>query len=222
MPGLPKRVQQRYVRIPKPQSDGNTELHAYWHSRGYIPHHENWERLQMVTFRLGNALPANVVQRLANEDQSQEGEANYRRRIESLLDAGHGACWLQRTDIAHLLEKALQHNDGRHYHLHAWVIMPNHVHVLVEPLSPFTLSTIVRDWKSFTAREINHLLKRTGPLWQEDYWDRYIRDEKHYHDAIRYILENPVKAHLAQTAGDWRFCYLKQAPLPENTPTSET
>lgn len=64
---------------------------------------------------------------------------------------------------------------------------------------------MIRDWKGYTARSINRLLSRQGKLWQEDYWDRYIRDDAHLHNAIRYIESNPVKAGLCGLPDDWPF-----------------
>ncbi|MCZ7592880.1 MAG: transposase [Kiritimatiellae bacterium] len=79
--------------------------------------------------------------------------------------------------------------------------MPNHIHVLFRPKSGHALSDIVHSWKSFTAKE---LLKHGGRdarppvdrVWQEDYWDRLIRNERHLNACRRYIVENPTRAHL--------------------------
>jgi REP element-mobilizing transposase RayT len=126
------------------------------------------------------------------------------------------------------VEGALLHFDGERYRLLAWVIMPNHVHVLVEPLSGFSVARLVQSWKSFTARRINLLLAdgsegpecragarrsqgrpsrgwRSRALWQRDYWDRFIRNERHLLTAIRYIEENPVTAGLAAAAEGWSW-----------------
>jgi REP element-mobilizing transposase RayT len=83
--------------------------------------------------------------------------------------------------------------------------MPNHVHVLFSPVSDFSLSQIVQSWKSFTAKEANRILKRTGKFWQADYFDRYVRDQKHFDAALEYIEVNPVKAKLCRSAEDWRW-----------------
>lgn len=82
--------------------------------------------------------------------------------------------------------------------------MPNHVHVLVKLAheSP-SLSSIVHSWKSYTAKQINQQLGRTGPLWMRDYFDRYIRDDAHLHACVEYIRQNPVKAGLVHKAEEW-------------------
>lgn len=104
-----------------------------------------------------------------------------------------------------MVEDALLHFDGERYRLLAWVIMPNHVHVLAETLPVYRLGDIVHSWKSFTAKEANRILGRMGPLWQEEYFDRFIRDDDHLRETIRYIEQNPVAGGLAAKAEDWPF-----------------
>ena len=81
--------------------------------------------------------------------------------------------------------------------------MPNHVHVLIATIEGMRLGDIVRCWKTYSARLINEACGRDGPLWEEDYHDRYIRDEDHLHSARAYIRNNPVKAGLCKRAEDW-------------------
>jgi putative transposase len=79
---------------------------------------------------------------------------------------------------------------------HAWVVMPNHVHCLFTVLGAWKLDQLLHSWKSFTVNKINALLRRTGILWQRDYFDRMIRDGGHFMNCIRYIRNNPTKAGL--------------------------
>ena len=79
--------------------------------------------------------------------------------------------------------------------------MPNHVHVLVEVMGEWTISKIVQGWRSFTAHEANKILGRTGRFWQPEYFDRYIRNQKHLQDTISYIDGNPDDAGLV----GWRW-----------------
>ena len=83
--------------------------------------------------------------------------------------------------------------------------MPNHVHSMIEIFPDQTLDGILHSWKSFTSKEINKILRRRGKLWQEEYHDRFIRDDDHYANTVRYIEENPVKAGLVTQAEDWRW-----------------
>jgi REP element-mobilizing transposase RayT len=103
------------------------------------------------------------------------------------------------------VENAFLHFDADRYRLHAWTIMPNHVHVIATPLLDNTLSNIVHSWKSFTAKEANRVLNRTGPFWWREYFDRAIRDETHFANAIAYTDMNPVKAKLCTSPEEWRF-----------------
>ena len=82
--------------------------------------------------------------------------------------------------------------------------MPNHVHALFTPAAEFKMSEILHSWKSFTAHECNKLLRRTGRFWAREPFDRYIRNERHFQNALRYIEDNPVKARLGGKADDWR------------------
>ena len=132
-------------------------------------------------------------------------ESSGLRGLDALLDAGHGSCMLRDPRLARIAEAALWYFDGRRYRLIAWVIMPNHVHVLIQTLPGHPLSHIVHSWKSFTSKEANALLARTGRFWQPEYFDRAIRDEHHLTTAIRYIHENPVKAGLVASSEDWLF-----------------
>ena len=81
--------------------------------------------------------------------------------------------------------------------------MPNHVHVVIETLEGHTLSDVVKSWKSFTSRQANSRLGRTGAFWKPDYFDRYMRNEDHLMRTIEYVENNPVKAGLVNKAVDW-------------------
>jgi REP element-mobilizing transposase RayT len=86
--------------------------------------------------------------------------------------------------------------------LQAWVVMPNHVHVLVD-IWQTPLAALMQSWKRFIAREANKLLEREETFWEREYWDTWIRDEEHCRKAARYVEANPVKAHLAAEATVW-------------------
>ncbi|MCG3173791.1 MAG: hypothetical protein GMKNLPBB_01993 [Myxococcota bacterium] len=182
--------------------------HKTWRSRGYLPHWEAGETPQSITFRLHDSLPRELLDRWSDElarlPEDQRSLAR-RKRIETALDAGHGACWLRDPEIAQIVESALLHFDGERYRLHAWCVMPNHVHALITPLHGNSLSSIMHSWKSFTAKEANHVLDRQGPFWLEEYHDRAIRNEEHFRRAIEYIEQNPVKAGMCERMEDWRF-----------------
>jgi REP element-mobilizing transposase RayT len=135
-----------------------------------------------------------------------------RRRIEHLLDLGHGEALLRHPQHAEIVENALLHFDGSRYQLHAWSVMPNHAHVLFTPTPSLSLGKIVSSWKSYTAHQINQMAGREGQLWFEDYFDRFIRSEQHYRNAVAYIEANPVKARLCTRPEDWRWSSAHRRP----------
>ncbi len=178
-----------------------------WHSRGYLPHWEAGEFPQAITFRLADSLPSVVLAawqlELATLPEHM-GLLERRRRIERALDRGHGEPLLSDPEVGGLVERALLHFDSDRYRMHAWVIMPNHVHVVATPLGAHTLSSITHSWKSFTATEANRVLGRRGPFWAPEYFDRAIRGRQHYVDAVSYVEMNPVVAGLCAQPEDWR------------------
>ena len=186
--------------------------HKSWHSRGYLPHLDQPEIIQAVTFRLADSIPADVIAAWKSElaltgaeEASDPRCVELRERIERYTEEGHGACWLRDGRVADEVEKALLHFDGVRYRLLAWVIMPNHVHALVETMPGFPLDGVIQSWKSFTAKQVNKILDRSGQFWMPDYFDRYIRNEKHLATVVDYIEQNPVKAGLVDSASEWRW-----------------
>ena len=165
---------------------------------------------QSITFRLADSLPrAVVVDQLAGRTKAQA-----RERYEGLLDAGYGDKLLSTAAAAAIVQDALLHFDGVRYRIHAWCVMPNHVHVLATPMNGVSLSSILHTWKSFTAKRINDALGRSGPLWWEEYYDRVIRDADHFEIVRFYIENNPVKAGLCARPTDWPYSSARR-PDPE-------
>jgi putative transposase len=174
-----------------------------WHQRGYLPHFDAPNITQMVTFMLDDSFP--VKRRREWEPILQEPDDSVKRRkLEEWLDRGHGECWLRRGDAATIVEEALCEKNGAEFQMVAWTIMPNHVHLVVD-VWDVPLARLVGYWKGKSARSANLLLKRSGALWQEDYFDTRIRDEDHLGKAIRYTESNPVKAGLAPEARRWQW-----------------
>jgi REP element-mobilizing transposase RayT len=172
--------------------------HKGWHSRGYLPHFDSPETVQFVTFRLADSLPRAVAAALARmPDNLAETDGR--------LDSGLGECWLGRPAIAQVVEDAIMYFDAQRYRLLAWCIMPNHVHVVVEPIEGNPIGPIIRSWKSFSASQANLILGRSGAFWHRDYFDRFIRDEGHLVRTIEYVENNPVKAGLAATCLEWSW-----------------
>ncbi|HEX4630386.1 MAG TPA: transposase [Chthoniobacterales bacterium] len=134
------------------------------------------------------------------EPWSAETEREYHQRfsgaIERWLDEGHGSCLLRRSDCAETSANTLRHFEAERVVMISFVVMPNHVHSLFVQNPDWQIEKLIRSWKSFTARQTNKLLGRTGSFWQRDYFDRLVRDEKHFANCVRYIRRNPDKARL--------------------------
>jgi len=198
--------------------DPTTPLAPRWRSRGYLPHLEHPGIIQSVTFRLHDALPQSKLKEWARElahNPQRERDRKLRARIEKYLDAGHGSCLLRNPRIGSLVEHAMFFFDGERYHLLAWCVMPNHVHVLIETRPGLELGVLLHSWKSWSAHEANKLLGRKGTFWQREYFDRFIRDGEHYENVLRYVENNPVKAGLVHVAEDWPMssaCWQRREP----------
>jgi type I restriction enzyme R subunit/putative DNA methylase len=193
-----------------------------WYSRGYVPHFDAPGTVQHITFHLADSLPVEAVDRmqlqLENLSESEQ-KIEQRKRINDLLDMGHGSCLLRISECARIVEESLFFGDEKRYLLLAWVIMPNHVHVLIEQLPLWPLGKVVQSWKRHTTRQIKLYMKSAAMalekeaeynsaipesvIWQREYWDRYIRNSQHYETAIYYIENNPVKAALCDSPADW-------------------
>ena len=117
----------------------------------------------------------------------------YQQTVEDALEHGFGPDWLKNSQVAGLLAKAMQHFDGERYDLLAWCVMPNHVHALVRPLGEHKLAEVLQSWKSFTAKEANKILNRTGGFWQQESYDHLIRDTNDFHNQRAYILQHKTE-----------------------------
>ncbi len=173
-------------------------------TRRNLPHWHKDNAVQFVTFHLADSLPASVRREL-NDIKARFMESNpepwtdeVRKQFNSLFpstindypDAGYGSCCLRQSECAEIMADALLFFDGVRYKLHRYVVMPNHVHVLVELLESNKLSDVCKSWKNFTAVHINRLLGKSGRFWHHESWDRLIRNEHHYDNVVKYIEKN--------------------------------
>ena len=185
--------------------------HKGWYKSGKLPHFDQGGLYQFITYRLNDSVPVALRVQLDNQLNNaslspSQREIARRKHLEQVMDAGHGSCALQHRENALLVIDAWQYFDGKRYDLLAGVVMPNHVHLLVRVYAGELLGELVRSWKSFTSR---HFVVEAGqgerPQWQRGYWDRYIRDEAHYGDVVRYIANNPLGAGLVKRIEDWPY-----------------
>jgi REP element-mobilizing transposase RayT len=186
------------------ESLSSTERGKAWRSRGYVPHFDEPRLFQLIGFRLQDSLPYVILAEL-NREHHKLTPAQIRNRLDDSLDAVAGSCFLRNPRISSVVQETLLYFDAERYELCAWVVMPNHVHVLAQFRAEFPVAKVVRSWKGYTARQANLLFGRSSTFWQREYYDRYIRNESHYRNAVLYIEWNPVKAGLAQVPGDWPY-----------------
>ncbi len=184
-------------------------------SRGWyrrcLPHWDQPNLVQLITYRLADSTPSTVLAAIENELRTTPPDRMHmerRRKIEAILDRGHGSGVLCEPTTAKCVIENWRHFDGQRYKLIAWVIMPTHVHVLIQQYETASLPHIVQSWKSYTGRRLKALFPHAciaGEFWMREYWDRYIRDENHFHAALDYIRQNPVKAGLVVDPNDWPY-----------------
>ena len=140
-----------------------------------------------------------------SSEQNVDVDAALRKRIELYLDQGYGECYLKDARVAESVQNSFLFFDGERYRLTAWVVVPNHAHMLLTPCPGQELSDILQSLKSYTANEANKLLQRKGQFWQPESFDRWVRDADHFAKVIAYIENNPVKAHLCEQPEDWPY-----------------
>jgi len=185
----------------------------HWTAEGAIYH---------VRYRLADALPVEARKKLMDErEQLQRKIKNpgynltpfekrrltllHSEKIDKFLDVGYGECWLARHNIAEIVIENLNHFTNIRYELFAWCVMPNHIHVIFQPLADFKLPDIVHSWKSYTSKKANRLLGMKGKFWQQEYFDRVLRDSDELEYCMDYVYLNPEKAGLSNWTWRWRM-----------------
>ena len=183
-------------------SQAGTLTFLTWRTWDSIPHAvaESWQRDRSAWLAKTGIDPTdpNWRQRLDRLSDAVRGEYHkeFSERWEKLLDACHGDCVLRNPQLANIVAASLKHFNGTRYLLTDFVIMPNHVHLLVMfPDSEMMLSQC-ESWKRFTAGQVNKQLGRTGRFWQTDCFDHLVRSNAQFESLRRYIKDNPSKAKL--------------------------
>ena len=173
---------------------------------GNLPHWRQDGATYFVTFRLGDSIPKEKLQQWNKEraewlaahpephDAATKREyyERFPQRFQHWLDQGTGSCVLGKPELKKVVEDALSHFDGTRYRLREFVVMPNHVHMLISPLEEYRLSEILHSLKSFTANEINKRLgSKLNPVWQHESFDHIVRSAEQVERIRQYIRDNP-------------------------------
>jgi REP element-mobilizing transposase RayT len=197
-----------------------------------LPHIQPPDAFLFVTYRLVGSIPGTVMKELlilkeqseraiAAIDDPEERERRIdleQRRLfgkwDSVLDrGGFGPQWLGDGRIAQEIVDSLHFLDGQVLALDTYSILSNHVHVIFKPLFDeksddyFAISSIMHAHKRYSARQANRILKRTGQFWQHESYDHFVRDERELERIRRYVINNPVRAGLAERWEDWAWTY---------------
>ena len=180
-------------------------------SGGRLPHWQQPGGTYFITFNMADAIPRSKRMRLEEERanwlnanpepwkpwQEKEYHERFSGALERWLDAGYGSCFLNDPAASDIVAKTIEHFDDDRYLQHAWVVMPNHVHLVVTLNPDYTMEKALHSWKSYSSHELKRQFSDAPtPFWQRDYFDRLIRDPKHFANCIRYIRKNPTKAKL--------------------------
>ncbi|MFA5687866.1 MAG: Mur ligase domain-containing protein [Kiritimatiellales bacterium] len=171
--------------------------------RRRLPHWEQKNRIYFVTFRLADSIAQKKLAEWKDEIEKRHFGKNEteRRRLyfqyrENWLDQGYGACILKNPAISEIVENSLRYFDGEKYLLGDYVIMPNHVHLLVMPLAGESISSVIKSWQGYSARKINRFLQRSGAVWRDESFDHIVRSSQKFIKFRQYIIENPQKGHV--------------------------
>jgi len=199
-----------------------------------LPHWEKAGATYFVTFRLDGSLPAQVAEQWRCEyrnlrQQERRGELKgpstlrerrlLHKKFDDQLDrAQFGPKHLEQASVAQIVVGSLLHFAGSRYELPAFVVMPNHVHLLIQPLprdedrQPWGLNEMMHSIKSFSANAANQMLKRSGAFWQREYYDHLVRDERERAFYWSYVVNNPVAAGLVEEPDRWAWSSVTALP----------
>jgi REP element-mobilizing transposase RayT len=172
-------------------------------SRGELPHLYKPGGTYFVTFRLWDAVTFRTRPTTPNRSSTDVEPDDLARDYDPPLTLG--SCVLGRPEVAQLVADAITSGTGDRYDLHAWCVMPNHVHAVFAPLVPYRFQQVMQSWKGGSSRRVNQVLARTGPLWERESFDHLIRSTESLGRFVRYVEDNPVIAGLVTNASEWQF-----------------
>ncbi|MDE6242885.1 MAG: transposase [Muribaculaceae bacterium] len=170
-----------------------------------LPHWHQKGKIQFITFRQADSLPQERINDLKKdialfkslnpEPWTTEIKRRYNNLIgqteERLLNKGFGSNRLKNPEIRRIVHDTLHYKADIDYQLLAYVIMPNHVHLLIKSIGDKTTPQILHSIKRFSAFKINRYLKATGKFWLAESFDRIVRNKEHLKHCVSYITENP-------------------------------
>jgi putative transposase len=189
-----------------------------------LPHRDQTGALTFVTFRLADSMPNHIVAGWHRDIEhwlqerglggksvddvldSTDVACSVKKELRKFkysqwhghLDDCHGDCLLRKPALAAEIGKSLLHFDDERYDVERFIIMPNHVHVLIQMRSSYDLRKQFREIQRYSARQINRLIERSGELWQGEPFDHIVRSEEQFLYLQKYIRDNPVKGRVPE------------------------
>ena len=182
----------------------DTRQHIQITPGSHLPHWAQGHSTQFITFRLADSLPQDKLLEIKQSrqqwlnDHPKPWDTDTTMQYDSLtqtcdkwIDAGYGECILQYVEVRDIVVQTIMYGDKDEYDVMAFVIMPNHVHVILAVRDGHSLQDIVGKWKRVSSHRINKLLGREGSVWERDAFDRLLRSYKDYTNKVNYIIDNP-------------------------------
>ena len=251
--GLPSPSTQKWgniyeVNVQSLRPAGFRGLHPDLPVRVYHRHLPHWRQdgaTYFVTFRLHDSIPQHQLQALKRwrtlweenhpEPRSEETWSRFASEItartDRYLDQGYGECVFQERELADVMAESMLKFQNQRYLLSCFTVMPNHIHLAICPQPGFKLEELMQAMKGYVARKVNRILGRCGRLWEQESYDRIIRDEEHLWRVVQYIGNNACAAGLARRTwkrwiheqwqqSGWKFIdQVDEQPKTEASPT---
>jgi len=184
--------------------------------RRNLPHLYYNDGTYFITYRLAETIPLPVLKQLqkelselTNEELNIKQKRIFKKYDDYLDKSSHDPDYLNKNEIADVIKNTLHYPDGKEYFLICYCIMPNHVHLVFSLLKTNKgISKIMQSVKRVSALNCNKLLNQKGKFWQEESFDRLVRDDIELYNIINYVINNPVKAGLVDDWTKWKNTYL--------------
>ncbi len=195
----------------------NNPLGGTFHRRN-LPHFYHNDGTYFITNRLADSLPSKLFSEIKSITNNNMLPDTIRfkhllKKYDGILDKGkYGAKHLSNSAVAYICRNTLHYPDGKEYELICYCIMPNHIHLVFELIEGNKgISKIMQSIKGISARKSNLFLNKSEIFWQDESYDRLVRDDKELYFIIRYVLMNPVNAGLTDEWHNWKGTYFHPA-----------
>lgn len=206
----------------------NLKFKEYY--RNNLPHIQHGGVILAISYRLAFNLPQNILEKLKADKHEYERissnltgiekevyDSEFNRKYFEYFDEfidkyNSNVNWLRISQVADIVYNSQLYFDNVKYKLHCFTIMPNHIHIILEPLwnndNYYAIADIIHSLKGYTARKCNEVLMRKGQFWQHGHYDHIIKNAKDYNYQLHYVINNPVKAGLVSSWEKWKYTYV--------------